>query len=238
MNKLKLLTFDVNNTLIRVQQSVGHQYSKAASTFGIHADPGKVQSAFFKAYAEQKSKQPNYGEKINTTTEIWWTEIIKRTFSSLGHSNVTVLEQIGAKLFRDFQEPHYWDVYPEVKNVLTYLNRKGICLGVISNFDERLVPVLKNLDLASHFAFIIQSVFAKCEKPDPKIFQMAMSLMKLDPGECLHIGDSVKNDFYAAQDTGMNACLIDRDGLLQKNYQNIEKKQFLQDLEELRQFVS
>ncbi|XP_071948116.1 haloacid dehalogenase-like hydrolase domain-containing protein 3 [Antedon mediterranea] len=236
-NVLKLLTFDVNNTIIKVRHSVGHHYSKTASAFGVEADPAKVQSAFLEAYREQKSTQPNYGDGLDTTTERWWTDIVKKTFILQGHSNIETLEQIGAKLYQDFLEPSYWDVFPDVKNVLSYLNKQGMCVGVISNFDERLIQVLKNLELAHHFSFIIPSIFAKYQKPQPQIFQKALDLMKVAPNECLHIGDSVKNDYYAAQDIGMNALIIDRDGTLQRNHPDINRMHFINNLEDLKQFV-
>lgn len=49
------------------------------------------------------------------------------------------------------------------------------------------------------------------EKPDPRIYQIALERAgNIAPGEALHIGDSIRKDYYPAKSVGMQALLLDR----------------------------
>lgn len=49
------------------------------------------------------------------------------------------------------------------------------------------------------------------EKPDPKIYKMALEMAgNIAPEETLHIGDSMRKDYTPARSIGMHALLLDR----------------------------
>jgi phosphoglycolate phosphatase-like HAD superfamily hydrolase len=50
-----------------------------------------------------------------------------------------VKHQLFEDLYELFKKPEAWETFPDVEPTLQWLRAQGITLGVISNFDERLV---------------------------------------------------------------------------------------------------
>lgn len=121
-------------------------------------------------------------------------------------------------------------VYPDVLPLLHELRKSGWHLGVLSNFDSRLLKVLADLKIAHIFDFILLPMHTGVPKPDVAAFLAALDaagvsrpeqiLGKQDaPGPetleevvCVHIGDSVQSDIAGAAAAGMYGILIDRRG--------------------------
>lgn len=46
MNRLKLLTFDITNTILKVKDSPGHQYASVAKHFGVNMSPADLDNVY------------------------------------------------------------------------------------------------------------------------------------------------------------------------------------------------
>ncbi|XP_071496173.1 haloacid dehalogenase-like hydrolase domain-containing protein 3 [Diadema antillarum] len=234
MLRYRLLTFDVNNTLIQVRNTAGDHYRRVAKMFGVEAKVPDLNRGFRVAYKEQVAVHPNFGATTGLTPEQWWTDVISRTFLTAGYAlREGILAKISSKLYQDFSTSQTWETFPEVKEMLTFLNRNGVALGVLSNNDERLMSVLQSLDLAPHFAFILSSSEMKCEKPDAAFFRLALDRLAIDPALCAHIGDNVELDYFGAKAVGMDAYLVDRKGSTEENWPDISKDHILSDISDL-----
>lgn len=89
----------------------------------------------------------------------------------------------------------------------------------ISNFDERLHPLLKNLGVHDCFDFVLTSRECGSEKPDPDMFQEALKRVRAsgyaDTG--LHVGDNFSKDVLGAHAAGWGSVLItERDSLTEE----------------------
>jgi putative hydrolase of the HAD superfamily len=91
------------------------------------------------------------------------------------------------------------------------LRRFGIKLGIISNWDERLRPLLERLNLSHYFDAILISREIGCIKPGPRIFEHAIESLRLSPHAILHVGDSPAEDLVGAEGAGMCGLLLERD---------------------------
>ena len=80
-------------------------------------------------------------------------------------------------------------------------------LGIISNWDERLRPLLDQLELTPFFDVIVVSTEVGCCKPAPEIFRDTLRLLKLPAGQVLHVGDSEAEDIVGATKVGMRAVI-------------------------------
>ena len=76
-----------------------------------------------------------------------------------------------------------------------------LSLGIISNWDERLRPLLAKLDLAKYFEVIIISCEVGFPKPSPVIFEQAAKKLGLASEFILHVGDSDEHDAEGAAGT-------------------------------------
>lgn len=87
--------------------------------------------------------------------------------------------------------------------------------ALISNTDTRMLSVLKNLEIAPYLDSIILSEVVGTEKPDAKIFRLALASSvqsELVPQDAVHVGDELKSDYQGARATGMHALLLRRAG--------------------------
>ena len=90
--------------------------------------------------------------------------------------------------------------------------KPGLELGIVSNFDSRLFNVLRGLSIADLFDTITISSLAHAAKPSPKIFELALEQHAVEPGEAMHVGDSVRDDVEGATKAGLKAVLLARQG--------------------------
>jgi FMN hydrolase / 5-amino-6-(5-phospho-D-ribitylamino)uracil phosphatase len=105
---------------------------------------------------------------------------------------------------RDYFEPLC--LFEGVKETLEELS-SGYELGVITNWeseDEQRRKV-RHLGLDSTFRYFVVSAGAGYEKPDPRIFAHALSLVGAEPAEAVFIGDRLDVDVGGAKAAGMHA---------------------------------
>jgi putative hydrolase of the HAD superfamily len=114
-------------------------------------------------------------------------------------------------LLTHYAEPAAWSLYPEVPEFLAAASRHGP-LAVVSNFDDRLAPILHGLGIGPAFDHIVTSAEARARKPDPAIFALALQRLPgpRAPAEVAHCGDSHEADFEGAAAFGLRAFHLQR----------------------------
>ena len=196
---LRAVFFDVGGTLLRPWPSVGTIYAAVACRHGLSCAADQMERAFRESWAALK--RPG----LTVSRKDWWRELVFRT---LGQEN----EACFRELFEQFARAEAWQVFPDVEETLREARARGLHVGVISNWDERLRPLLQEIGLARWFDSMTISCEVGAEKPDARIFQAALQAAKVSAGEVLHIGDSFNEDVRGAEAAGMPAMLIDRRG--------------------------
>jgi putative hydrolase of the HAD superfamily len=76
-------------------------------------------------------------------------------------------------------------------------------LGIVSNFYGNLEQVCLETGLAPLMSALVDSACVGFIKPDPRIFQAALTQLQLDPREALFVGDSLPRDMEGAKGLGM-----------------------------------
>ncbi len=82
---------------------------------------------------------------------------------------------------------------------------RGIAMAVLSNNDGRTAQKAEEAGIAGYFSFVMDSTLEKTTKPGAKFFEKALELAKLEPGDCLHVGDLLGCDVMGAQNVGIPA---------------------------------
>ena len=80
--------------------------------------------------------------------------------------------------------------------------RKHYKILLVSNFYGNLPAVLARYGLNLLFDEVLESAAVGLRKPEPALWQLAVSATGCQPGECLVIGDSLKNDIIPAASLG------------------------------------
>jgi len=142
----------------------------------------------------------------------WWNGVVRRVVAACGEEpGDGEFNGFFEELYAHFAEPGVWALYPEATGVLEGLQGR-YRLGVVSNFDRRLYPVLEELGVRRYFETIVISSEVGIDKPDGRIFEAALSALGVTPGETVHVGDDPEQDWRAAEAVGMSVYRIERPG--------------------------
>ena len=197
---IEAITFDVGGTLITPWPSVGHVYAEVAAAYG-HAglEPNLLNQRFAAAWKAAKDFRH---------TRVQWAELVDTTFSGLTKQvpSATFFKQ----LYDRFAEAGAWHVFDDVVPTLDALKRRGLKLGIISNWDDRLRPLLRDLRLETYFEAMAISWEVGSTKPAHAIFRQAARELSVPPAAMLHVGDSFEMDVQGAQAAGFAAVWLDR----------------------------
>jgi putative hydrolase of the HAD superfamily len=205
---VRALFFDVGGTLLRPWPSVGAIYAATANRHGLSGTPEQMEHAFRESWAALK--RPG----LTVSRKEWWRELV---FRALGQENEACFQE----LFELFARPDAWRVFPDVESTLREARNRDLHVGVISNWDERLRPLLEGIGLTHWFDSMTISCEVGVEKPDAAIFQAALRTAGLNASEALHVGDAFDADVKAAESMGMRAVLLQRDSSRQPSHNTI-----------------
>jgi HAD superfamily hydrolase (TIGR01549 family) len=108
-----------------------------------------------------------------------------------------------------------WEhVEPDVEPALAALRARGLRLVVVSNANGRLRHLFDRLQLTRWFDHLLDSHEWGVEKPDPRLFQLALEQAQADPARTVHVGDLYHVDVVGARRAGLrDAVLFDQAGL-------------------------
>jgi putative hydrolase of the HAD superfamily len=101
---------------------------------------------------------------------------------------------------------------PAAAAALRAVARAGLVAGVVSNSNGSIRDVLESTGLARHLAFVIDSAVVGVEKPDPRIFALALAAARVSAAEAVYVGDLYSVDVLGARAAGIDAVLIDPRG--------------------------
>ena len=93
---------------------------------------------------------------------------------------------------------------------LAAIDEAGYRMGLISNFERWLEEMLVELEVGHHFEPAIISGVEGVEKPDPRIYEIALERAGVAPENAVHVGDSPGLDIEPASTVGIRGVLIDR----------------------------
>lgn len=108
--------------------------------------------------------------------------------------------------------PGGYALYDDALPALTGLRARGFALGVISNWEAWLPKLLAETGLAPLFDHVVISGLCRIEKPDPRIFALALAAGGYQAGEVAYVGDSPAHDVAPARAMGIAPVLLDRAG--------------------------
>lgn len=204
--------FDVGGTLITFdERRRAEEYVKRAASVGVTistAETMRVLDALTQELPERSQHLPLSLLPAAEQRAFWvdiWAEGFRRIGVSADDAVRFAAELLDAAHGGDFQ-----DVFEDVVPALDALKARGKLLGIISNFSPNCESLLGQLGLAHYFDFFIVSGIVGIEKPDPRIFELAIHAAAKRPAELVYVGDSVFHDVQGALQVGMGAALIDR----------------------------
>ncbi|MBE9179862.1 HAD family hydrolase [Oculatella sp. LEGE 06141] len=213
MNRPQVIFLDAVGTLFGVRGSVGEVYTDITRQFGVAADAERLNQAFFQSFkaASPMAFPSAIASDIPAKEYAWWEAIAIETFRRADLlAQFTDFSAFFAVLYDHFATAAPWFVYPDTHHTLSHWRNQGIELGVLSNFDSRLYPVLSALGLAEYFSSVTISTEVGAAKPDRRMFETALAKHNCPANAAWHIGDSFKEDYQGATAAGLQAFWLKR----------------------------
>ena len=102
-----------------------------------------------------------------------------------------------------------WEhVEADIVPALAGLRARGLRLVVVSNANGRLKHLFDRLDLTQWFDHLLDSHEWGVEKPDPRLFHLALEQSGADAARTVHVGDLYHVDVVGARRAGLRAAVL------------------------------
>lgn len=130
----------------------------------------------------------------------------------LRHASVPLSEATDAALMelRAYHDrENLWEhVEPDVVPALSALHGRGVRLVVVSNANGRLRHLFDRLDLSRWFDHLLDSHEWGVEKPDPRLFHIALERSGAEASRTVHVGDLYHVDVVGARRAGIGEAVL------------------------------
>lgn len=188
---IKAVIFDLDNTLIDFMTMKENAIKAAVQAMidsGLNMDPGEAMGELYAIYdregIEYQKVFDNFLEKHLGTID--W-KILSSGVVAYRRARIASLVP-----------------YPHVYMTLTELLRRGLKLAVLSDA-PRLEAWLRLCDLQLQHTFdtVITYEDTGFKKPNPIPYKKVLSLITINPGEAVMVGDWPERDLVGAREVGM-----------------------------------
>ncbi len=184
--------------------------SGALARHGVHVEPATLATA--EAHAKRAIDEP--GRFDDTTDATRWLAYFDRVLTHAGVAESAATRAALDEVRAYHARQNLWEIVPdEVVPALARLRAAGPRLVVVSNANGTLRAALARIGLAPHVDDVIDSHEVGVEKPDPRIFEMALELARCTPERAAHVGDLYQVDVVGARRAGVRGLLLDAGGL-------------------------
>jgi HAD superfamily hydrolase (TIGR01549 family) len=141
---------------------------------------------------------------------VYFDRILERAGIPPGPATAEAIEELVS--FND-REGAFDLVAPGAVEALRRLRGAACRLVVVSNSNGRVRRILRRTGLEPHLDLVLDSHEEGVEKPDPRIFEIALERARADRGATIHCGDIYHIDIAGARAAGLPAVLLDSAGL-------------------------
>jgi putative hydrolase of the HAD superfamily len=202
--------FDAGYTLLCMEPDQPTIFVRVCSELGIELAHERFGEGIERANSLLGPRHPHEVPRPFSQDAIdrFWTEYNRRLLSTCARDARDAGK--AEVVYRRFTAAITWRVYHDVHDVLRTLRKKGVRLGIISNWTGDLEQVLQGVGLRESFDFVLDSARLGFEKPHPEIFDEALRRAGVGRDAALHVGDSPDHDVEGALGAGLRAVLLDR----------------------------
>jgi putative hydrolase of the HAD superfamily len=207
----KAVFFDAGETLVHPHPSFPELLTLTLREEGLEVDPALILEKLH-VVSDRFARSAREGELWSTSQERskrFWGSVYGGLLAEMG---LAYGDGLAARLYSTFTDLSNYRLFPDVERTMDRLAAAGLRLGVISNFEEWLERLLESLDATRFFEVRIISGVEGMEKPDPRIFHLALDRMGVSAEESVYVGDNPMFDIEPAVEVGMLAILLDRRG--------------------------
>lgn len=209
--RFRAILFDAGETLVHPAPSFPELFSRVLAAGGHERTGDEVLDAS-KAVFHRFSEAAREGDLWTTSPErsaAFWGGVYERMLDALGLPGRDGLREA---LYEAFTDLSNYALFEDVVPTLEALAPSGAVLGVVSNFEAWLEDLLGRLGVRSALPVRVISGSVGMEKPDPRIWRLALEQAGVAATDAAYVGDNPEFDVWPAAAIGLTPVLIDRRG--------------------------
>jgi putative hydrolase of the HAD superfamily len=127
-------------------------------------------------------------------------------------------------IWRAHRAQNLWSLLPDgLAGALAVLRGHGVRVAVVSNSEGKLAEFFGALGLLDSVDCIVDSGVVGVEKPDPRIFRIALDHFGVPAERALHLGDNFVTDVGGARSAGLRVGLVDPFGHLAGRHPDVPR---------------
>jgi putative hydrolase of the HAD superfamily len=209
---IEVVFLDAGETILHPHPSWPELFATTCRRHGVEVSPEKVGPILYgmlrswSDVAEQAgARNPSFSDE---ESHRFWTFVYKRCLDELG----VQYNSLPDELYKVFTDTATYRLYDDALPAIEQLRAAGYRIGLISNYEGWLEELLVELEVGDVFDVSVISGLVGLEKPDVRIYELAIESAGVSPSSAVHVGDSVVLDVEPARAAGMEAILLDRAG--------------------------
>jgi putative hydrolase of the HAD superfamily len=212
--EIRALLFDVNGTLIDIETDEWMEQAYRAIAHyltyqGFDLHRGDVRDLYFKIMKEQFAASSEIYPEFDVVAV--WREVLRRCGTawtrSLAPEKLRQMPLFLAEMQRGISRKRLL-AFPQTLEILTQLKTR-YRLAVVSDAQSAYgAPELRAVGLAGLFDPIVISGDYGYRKPDPRLFQTALTKLQVRPQEAIFVGNDRFRDVHGARQVGMKTILF------------------------------
>ncbi len=207
--RFEAVFFDAGETLVHPHPTFPDLFSQILRREGFDVGPETIRDRIHVVFDRFRKAAKN-NELWTTTPEKsrrFWHDVYGIFFRETG---IPDSDGLIDTVYREFTDVANYSLFDDVVPVLGKLRDAGLKLGVVSNFEEWLERLLDQLGVTEFFEVRVISGVEGLEKPDIRIFELAMERANVTPERSAYVGDNPEFDVDPAAAAGMFPVLLDR----------------------------
>ncbi len=207
--RFRAVFFDVGETLVHVEPSFTDLFVTVLAGEGYERSGEEVREASAHIYA-RFSEAARDGSMWTTSPERsreFWISVYDRMLEELRVPDGNGLTNT---LHREFTRMENYVLFDDVRPTIAALQKAGLLLGIVSNFEAWLEDWFGVHELIETFPVRVISGIEGIEKPDERIYRLALERAGVDAADAAYIGDNPEFDVDPPAGLGMFAVLVDR----------------------------
>ncbi len=208
MSTIRSVIFDCYSTLVDIQtnewkEELFHYLSLYLQYYGVKINPDDLRQSL------ESEKERYVKSSTESYPEIDLENVFGNTLKKAGRQD-TFLAESCTRLFRALSLEHL-QLYNDSLPVLRKLKKRGYILAIVTDAQKSFTPEeCRILKIDHFFDHIVLSTQYGFKKPDPRLFMIACSLLRITPSEAVYIGDNPEKDIAGAKQVGMQTILLCR----------------------------
>lgn len=239
--KITAILFDVNGTLIDINTDEGNEeiyrgLSHILTYHGVNLHRWELRDEYFRIMDEQrKASQENHPEFDVVRL---FAELLQRrpeVARAVPKAKLRWLPTFLAEAYRGLSRNRL-QLYPEVLPVLDELMGRYPMAAVSDAQSAWCLPEMRAVGLDGYFKTVVVSGDLGYRKPDPRLFQAALTALQVQPEETLFVGNDMYRDVFGAGRLGMKTVFFSSNQG-RKQYEGTEPDYIISGFAQLRQAV-